>query len=319
MNMAPLYGLIATYNRTDLLDRTLSSLAEAELPNCLARIIIAENGSNSAEPICAKYKDRLPIDYKYHPEPGKFRALQKEIDQIGSGFVVFLDDDVRVSPQLLMAYEQAMNRGRGCLYGGPIGVDYESTPPSAWLRPYLPPSAVGCRGVEGPSFVDGVEGTYFLGANMAAYVEDILEFGGFNRDLGPGALVAGTEGNPTGGEAYMVDLMLANGYEPVWIPDAVVWHWVPDSRCSPQWVVNRYWRGGLQEGTSRPTPPGRSFRGVPLWLWRQRAVRSAQARLKRFGPWSESRFHAERRYAHTCGLIQGLRQKYTGNTDSLDG
>ena len=64
----------------------------------------------------------------------------------------------------------------------------------------------------------------FLGANFGAFVEDLLDVGGFSSRIGPGALRAGTEGNPTGLERELQNRMLARGYTPIYVEGAAVWH-----------------------------------------------------------------------------------------------
>lgn len=97
--------VIATHKRRALLERTLQSLVAAARPPELERIIVVENGSDDgARALCDRYQRNLALDYRHRAEPGKSRGLQFVIEELERGLVVFLDDDVRVSPSLLEIY-----------------------------------------------------------------------------------------------------------------------------------------------------------------------------------------------------------------------
>jgi hypothetical protein len=123
--------------------------------------------------------------------------LEWALGEIGEGLVVFFDDDVRVDRHVLACYaEAARASGQGYFFGGPIRIDYPDGPPPAWLRSRLPRSAGGWEPDDAAD--PEIARSLFLGANYAAYAEDIRKIGGFSPILGPGALRCGTEGNPSG-------------------------------------------------------------------------------------------------------------------------
>ena len=243
--------VIATYYGATLLERTLRSLAAAERPDGLESIHVVENGPpGAAESICRRMAAELPIRY-HHIEPsGKSRALQWAVERIGTGLVIFFDDDVRIDPRTLVAYAAAASEGGdSCFYGGPFSVDYEEAPPE-WLVPALPRSAVGWT----PA--DVTPSTRFLGFNYAVFAERIIEAGGFDYGLGPGASGPGTARSPTGQETEMQDRLIRHGLRPVYVPDALVAHHVGKDRCTPAWALRRRYRDRLFEalvhGVSRP-------------------------------------------------------------------
>jgi len=281
----PLYILIPTHGRPDLLRRTLDSLAMCRIPKCLAQTIVIENGGqNGAEAVTADASTRLNISYRYTAKGNKSHALNVILPELNDGLVVFFDDDVRLHANVLEAYADAAQRiGEGHFFGGPFGVDYETEPPS-WLKKYLTPCALGWEPTSGNRQLDDI--TTFLGFNWAAFTRDLKETGGFNEDLGPGLSASGQESD------MQVRLRTA-GVIPEYLPDAKVWHYVPAKRCSPEWLLERAARVERGMATLATTKPTRlqylakqiAFRVEPRWMRRRFT--------SRFGTNEESRFLAE--------------------------
>ena len=171
----------------------------------------------------------------------KSHALNEALATMGEGLAVFFDDDVRLEPGVLEAYaDAATETSVGHYYGGSMGVDYEHAPPE-WVRRLLPLSA---RGVD--LHEREREWHLYLGCNWAAFTEDLRAAGGFNADYGPGSPTGAT-----GQEADMQERLLAHGTQQVDVPDALVWHYVPEERSTLQWLVRRKVRGGRQRGQAK--------------------------------------------------------------------
>lgn len=229
--------LIPTTGReADLVARTLSSLAECDGVRDGVRVLLIENGPEQhLTEMEREYSDRLDILYMHTPRPNKSAALNYALEQIGDSLLLFLDDDVRLDSSILRVYREAAEKHpRRAYFGGPVEVDYEVAPPD-WLLKYLPKSAKGFRmphDCATPS-----PNSLFLGANWAAYAEDIRACGGFDPNRGPGSPTGAT-----GQESAMQRLLQEHGCEPWYLPDAVLWHWVPASRCSEEWAIERKFR-----------------------------------------------------------------------------
>ena len=299
--------VLTTHERCDLLARTLSSLAAAARPEGFERVVVVENGANEgARAVCERHASQLPLAYHRVAHPGKSRALQWAVSQLRTGFVLFLDDDVRVAPELLESYaEAAREHGAGHFYGGPLSIDYEVEPPH-WLLRHLPPSA---RGWEPGSERDPLPGgDRFLGANFGAFAEDLLAVGGFDPHLGPGALRPGTADNPTGQERAIQDRMLEAGLRPVYVPRARVWHYVPAERCSERWALHRWFRMSSSRrmlGELRHPTPGVRWLGAPLGLWGDLARAAVSVGAAGLAGDAQRRFRARRRFHTIRGEIRG--------------
>ena len=82
-----------------------------------------------------------------------------------------------------------------------------------------------------------------MGFNWGAFSNDLVAVGGFDTDLGPGSSI-----KSTGQERDMHIRLYNKGVKPINVPNAMVWHYVSKDQCSVPWVINRAYRGGVEEG-----------------------------------------------------------------------
>ena len=241
--------IIPTCQRGELLERTLQCLVDADMPGSVTRVLVVENGrKDEAETKVARFAGKLPLEYLFTPVGSKCAALNLALESCDGEFVVFFDDDVRIDPGCLRAYDDAA-RGKngGEFYAGKCNVDYD-VPPPEWLKHYLPYSAKGW------SYGDAVrelDEPLALGFNWAAFADDIKRAGAFNPEIGPGRLIS------IGDETDLQRVMLQQGVKGVYLPAALVWHHVPADRCSTEWTLERNRRMGLLVGrklTEAPAP-----------------------------------------------------------------
>ena len=231
--------VIPTHGRSVLLKRTLDSLEQCQIPGSFEGLFLVENGSREgAEALADELPGRLNARYMHVELGNKSHALNRALAEIEEqSFIVFLDDDVRVHPDAFLAYARAGEEyGRGFFFGGPVQVDREERP-AEWLEPLLPYSA------KGYDLVHDRMGGEYLGFNWAAFAGDLKALGGFNPQVGPGS-----PSGASGQETEMQMRMQVEGMEGVDVPQALVWHYVPESRCNPQWVLRHSFRNGMQSG-----------------------------------------------------------------------
>lgn len=222
--------VIATANRPELIERTLRSLSNCLIPPNLNTIFIIENGNrNGIDIIIQKFNALLPIKYIYVPEGNKSLAYNKAIENIPDDDLIFFsDDDVRFKEDILYQYSWAANViGKGHFFGGPFGVDYEKQP-SKWLLEYLPFSVKGFS-------LEKTQPERFMGCNWAAFAHDVRSVGSFNAMVGPSKISAGAETD-------LQERLITHNIRPFYLKDAWVWHFVPEERCSSDWVLERAYR-----------------------------------------------------------------------------
>ena len=234
--------VIATAERSELLGRTLDSLARCRLPPSHCRTLVVENGEPcGAADVVRDCDPVLMAHYLYEPLANKSQALNRALAELDDCLIVFADDDVRFDEQTICRYDEAARAAGagaqpGYFFGGPTGCDYDAEPP-AWLKEFLPNSARGWK-------LDGGQQTVakpsFLGFNWAAFAHDLKDAGGFNPLKGPGS-----PSNSVGQETDMQRRLLDRGLRGLYIPDAKVWHHVPAARCSDEWASQRAYRSGV--------------------------------------------------------------------------
>jgi hypothetical protein len=297
--------VIATHRRPDLLERTLESLAVADAPSARWDVIVVENGpAAGAEDVVRRFRSRLSIRYRYLAEASKARALNLALDESEGELIVFADDDVRVGARWLTAYEDAALRlGQGHFFGGPNEPDYEHRPPD-WLIAKMPPCAGGLRLGDTPGYL--VWHQRVLGANWAAWRSDLLQVGRFDPALGPGP-----DDPLVDEETAVQERMTHGGVRGYWVPQALLHHWVPASRCTERWVLRRKVRHAKTRAW-RVEPPiaGPRVLGAPRWLYRELAGAAATwIGLTLARAPGAARFAAALRAAEAWGLLRGVYRR----------
>jgi GT2 family glycosyltransferase len=236
----PIYCVIATCQRPSLLKRTLLSIEASRKPENFKGVVVVENGPKSgAQSILQEYVRTLENHYFYLSQANKSLALNHIIGKFGDCLFYFIDDDMRLDPDAICAMAEAFSQIRGrCFLGGPLGVDYESPPPD-WLLYYLPYSAKGWQLQASATML--CDSPWFLGGNWAAASGDLCKVGGFPEGIGPNAL--------SGGEERAIQIELVNdGVSGYYVPQAKVWHYVPEERCSPRFALSKMYQRGCFDG-----------------------------------------------------------------------
>jgi len=238
----PISILFATAQRPELVKRTLEGLTITEKPPAFQGIWVVENGSRQGvEQIVADFSTTLPVHYLYSEEASKPASLNLGLSKLPNSLVYMTDDDVRFYPETLLALAEAATKAPGNSYfGGPFDVDYDSPPPS-WLKPWLPYSARGwSRPHDQPTLLSRGR---FIGFNWAVYRDDLRRLNGFDPTIGPGSTA-----DSTGDETEFQRRLGKQGFQPWYVPGMRLAHYVPESRCSPEWAIDRAYRHGVGWG-----------------------------------------------------------------------
>lgn len=300
-NRQPAVSIVmCTYKRFSLLERSLESIAAAQWPASFEELILVENGARlGAETICQRWSTHLPLRYVNEPRLGLSHARNRGIAEANSEILLILDDDIRLAPDALMAYEEAFRIGGDrYFYGGPVIPDYAGDPPPDWLLPYLPPSAAG---LHLPSAGE-INRALFLGANHALPRRLHELAGGYDP------LCATGSGGAGGEETRIQQRLLEEGIKGYSVVDAVVFHFVPPERCTPRWALQRIRRYGFTVGATEPEA-GRF--PVPPWMVRMlltQVFRVIAARLGRMA--LAERFASERNLSYLAGVVMGRVSAY---------
>lgn len=265
---------IPTHDRAAALDAVLASLAAALPPRGLGfEVVVVLNAcrDHSAQ-VAARHAAQLPLAVLEEPRVGLSHARNAAVAAARGRFVAWLDDDVRVAPEWLRAYEAAIRAHPDAdLFGGPIEPLFVGDPPP-WLqqtwRRFDNVFATRSPQEDGPITPAYVP----FGANFVVR-SDLVRAHRFDPALGrqPGLLLHGGE------ETALISALLRRGATGRWVKDAAVRHVVPPERQSRTHLA-RYFAGQGFEKSRRETPD-RALR-----LRRQAADARTFARLAlRFG------------------------------------
>ena len=249
--------LICTFNRANLLGETLESLSALNVSTAIKwDVLIVDNRSTDHTPAVVRAFQSsypVPLRYLYEPQQGKSYALNTGLNATRSRFVLFTDDDVRVSPDWLEAAIAPMVADGAVDYtGGPVFPIWEAPSPP-WLRSDRGDlwGAIAILDYGASSFVFEEQERIPIGANMAVRRRLLDAVGGFDPELGRrGTSLLGQE------QAEFFCRARLAGARGRYVPEMSVHHHVPAQRLTRSYF-RRWW---FWKGISR----ARLHRAHPL-------------------------------------------------------
>lgn len=224
--------LICTYNRCESLKATLHSALAQSVPASLEwEVLVVDNNSSDAtkdvvHQFTHAHGDR--VRYLFEGRQGKSNALNTGIREARGKVIAFLDDDAVADSSWLATLTEPLLAGSCDGTGGRILL-----PPSIHLPAWIPhprhrwtaPLALFDLGAETIALSEAPYGT-----NMAFSKSLFDLFGGFRTDLGP---QAGSEIRNE--DTEFGSRLLKNGKSLTYVPQAVVYHYIPQARLTRQY------------------------------------------------------------------------------------
>lgn len=261
--------VICTFNRAHMLRETLNSLVGLNpLRGADWTVLVVNNRcTDDTDQVIAEYSARLPICRAYQPVQGLSNARNAAIASefaAQADYIVWTDDDVRVDPGWLRAYESGFRKHpESCLFGGNVIAWFEKEPPK-WLRLGWESfkDAFAVRDYEGefPLRASSLEIPY--GANFAIRAVEQRQLL-YDPNLG----VVGNKWLG-GEETSLMRELLSQGHSGWWVPEATVRHFIPENRMQLAYL-GKYFRGqGRTEAIRLGENKLPAFRR-PRWLWRK--------------------------------------------------
>ena len=175
--------IIPTCNRSELLKRTLQGFCEQAADELQWQLIIVSDGStDSTHRTVMDFEARLPVRFLQQPKRGVSCARNLGLSETHSPIVLFLDDDVIPSPQLIHEHAR-FHRERTELEAVLLGYvtwlpEVASTPFMRWYGEF--------GGLFGFSLLkDDRQGDprYLYTCNLSFKTEFLRANGGFNESL----------------------------------------------------------------------------------------------------------------------------------------
>jgi GT2 family glycosyltransferase len=231
--------VICTYQRGEILRRTLRSLSECERPAGLDwEVLLVDNSTGrEAEPIAREFQDQLPIRYVCEPAPGVSNARNRGIAESRGEVLWFLDDDVALAPAWLAEAVAALAaHPEAGFFQGKVTPNWVDGPPPKWVNPKFggPESHVGTFLYFdlGPASRPLASAEPIVSANLGVRREVFLKIGGFRSDLCP----IGRR-HRLGGDTEFGERANAAGLRGMYVAGAAATHYTPASRATVSFAL----------------------------------------------------------------------------------
>ncbi|RJR35244.1 MAG: glycosyltransferase family 2 protein [Desulfobacteraceae bacterium] len=240
--------LICTWNNFRRLAITLESFCGCRIPASAAweLIVVANHCTDRTGEIVSGMMNRLPLVYVEEPVQGLSRAKNTGLRKVSGNLVIFTDDDVCPDSGWIEAYWNSFRlRPRGFFWGGPVESEFEGEKPDADLLSVAPHSVKGMD--LGPVQRYLRKGECFISANWSCARDALLQVGGFDENLG---LNSRRGEISTGEESDIMSRLVQAGNRAVYLPTAGLKHFVPQSKCSFEHILERCLAGARSSAGS---------------------------------------------------------------------
>jgi len=178
--------LICTYNQAESLATVLDCLSQQRLadPDRVELIVVDNNSRDDTAQVCAQREAVMPFSFRYvfEPRQGLSVARNRGVAEAAGDIVIFTDDDARIPDDWLQSYVEAYDASDAdCVYGK-ILIDWARGKPHWYLDRYQS-MFVGLDYGDQPLAIKDHKHEFY-GKNFSMKKSLILEFGGFNENLG---------------------------------------------------------------------------------------------------------------------------------------
>ncbi|SDW60337.1 glycosyltransferase [Marinobacter mobilis] len=300
--------VLATYDRDDILAKTLSSFSKLDVAECEWQLFVVDNACRrETEALVSGYCESLPVKYLQQKSPGKNNALLTAMPLVEGELVVFTDDDVVADSQWLLELWQASQRLMDYdLFGGRI---LPLFPEGMGPEPGVDLSQGFTRAAYVIADWDLPEGEIrpgrIWGPNMAVR-KRVFESGiTFDPKIGPSQSQAYTMGSET-------DFLLraaGAGFKSAYVPKALVHHQIRPNQLSIDWLKGRALRQGKGKAALfREFDHYKHLFGVPRFLYRKLITLKLRSLYYRLTG-DKSRYYHN---AVELGMYQGIHEFYRG-------
>lgn len=269
---------ICTWNRADLLDRTLQEMRKLEIPPGVGweLLVVNNNCTDHTDDVLRRHAERLPIRCLSEEKQGLSHARNCAAAAARGELVLWTDDDVLVHPQWLAEYVRAADAWPDAsFFGGPIAPYFRNRPPD-WLNEVFSEIAAifAIRDLgDEPIPIDLDHLPY--GANYALRTTVQREYL-YDPTIGRKA-----DALMSGEEYAVIQRMLADGLQGRYVPTARVRHLIPEDRQTITYVRRYYFfQGRFQAMQDRDRSEHRDLR-TRFWFLRQAIKQETQFRLRR--------------------------------------
>ena len=288
---------ICTWNRAELLDQTLTRLAESRVDLDWEVVVVNNNCTDATPEVLARHANHLPLVVVHEPTPGHSHARNRAVAAARGELVVWTDDDVLVGPDWLThVVRAAKDQPWADYFGGPVR-PWFAEPPPRWVRDCIAEFGFCWALIDhGPATRELLPGEYVYGANFAVRLATLRRhrfdprYGRVGKRL------------TSGDDTRLQDALRAEGARGVWVGSAPVDHFIPTARVKPAYLQEiAFWAGysGYEPFVADDSP---QWGNAPRWLRMRRLRLTLLRRLlgsRRGRTWARVLFQE----AKAAGLI----------------
>lgn len=242
--------VVCTYNRADLLEGCLASLAAQTESAARFEVILVDNNSKDGTAAIANgFVSRYPnFRYVLETKQGLSHARNRGWEESLGRYVAYMDDDAKAFPDWIAEMAAFIRRMPEVpAFGGPYSA-FSTVPIPAWFPP-----GYGSWSLAGGERRVRIGEEWINGTNMV-YRRDVLrDLGGFSKDLG----MKGTQIS-YGEETHLLLRIDKAGLSVQYVPGLQVWHLLASYKLSLRWLL----RSSYGVGRSLDATMGRR-RGYP--------------------------------------------------------
>jgi glycosyltransferase involved in cell wall biosynthesis len=254
-------------------EETVRSFLECHTDGIDHELVLVDNNStDGTREIAERFATmNSRIRHVMEPQEGLSHARNNGIRMAVGDIVAFVDDDVIFSPFWLTAIDSAFKRRPdiACI-GGKVVPHFETDRPS-WIEDDI-------LWIYGVTRYGDLEREIFppevpIGCNMAFRRSVFEQIGVFHTSLGrtPASLLSGEDD-------HILHRVADAGLKTLYSPEARVAHRISPVRLTPQWVLSRYYWGGVSVVALKQV----SDDPLPRMMLARRAVRKILSMVRRW-------------------------------------
>lgn len=263
--------IICTYNRAHNLNECISCLSsQINTDNIKWEILIVDNNStdNTKQVVeDLKISCPIPIRYVYEENQGLSYARNRGIQETNSTWIVFIDDDIRVTDKWLSSIYNTFTSHNCDAVGGRIHVQSPELLP-AWIKPemygFLGHQDFGDK--EYP--LDGLR-EFPFGGNMAFHRRVIGKIGLFDTGMGRKGSGDKREDLFKGEETDFFHRLAKTCGSMYYQPDAIVQHIILPYQLKKKFFRTLHYNAGFIYAIKDTNKYDRTFFSIPLFVFPQ--------------------------------------------------
>lgn len=304
--------IISTFNRSSNLNDCLQHLEDQKNTEHFAweALVVDNNSTDDTKKVTETLKKKLSINIRYvfESNQGLSYARNCGIDESAAEYVIFIDDDIRVTPSWLAAIHHRFVAEDCDAVGGIIHVESPEFLP-AWITENMY-GFLGHRDFGEHAFkMNGID-QFPFGGNMAVRRSVAASLNGFDTRMGRKGEGKKREELFKGEETDFFHRLAKTDCTLWYEPDAIVLHKILPYQLRKNFFRTLHYNAGYQKSMLDASTLQRHFQGVPLFIFTQTMVAALKYLRQIFSLGLDNAFRQQMNISYFIGMIYGYRQKY---------